>query len=161
MTPPALLAALPPASGPLTSRMVITGCSRRKASTPAPVPALDLYQGGSIPWLRARAGRDPQLRARVMILSAEHGLLRAGRLLLPYDRRLDPARARELAPEVTQVLAREWAGTGRPQEILVLAEPLYLIPLAALLATPCRVHWIADPYDTKAAGVVLDRWGWP
>ncbi|MBO0802834.1 MAG: hypothetical protein J2P25_07135 [Nocardiopsaceae bacterium] len=152
---------MPAASGPLTSKLVIAGCSRRKADTQRPVPALELYQGGSIPWLRARTGGDPRLRARINVLSAAHGLVPADRPLLPYDRQMDPERAAELTAGVTAVLARDWASTGRPQEILVIAEPLYLVPLAAILATPARVHWIADLRDTAAAGSVLDQWGWP
>ena len=158
---PALLAVIPVSSGPLASRLVIVGCSRRKAATKVPVPALDLYQGGAVPWLRGRIGHDPRLRARTRILSAEHGLLPADRPLLPYDRQLDGGRAAQLVPGVTAALGRDWAGTGRPLEVLVIAEPLYLVPLAALLATPATVHWVADPHDTAAAGLVLDRWGWP
>lgn len=155
------LASMPAASGPLTSTLVIVGCSRRKADTQLPVPTLDLYQGGSIPWLRARTGCDTRLRARIQILSAAHGLVPADRPLLAYDRPMDLERAAELAPEITATLTRDWASTGRPQEILVIAEPLYLVPLAAILATPARVHWIADLRDTAAAGVILDQWGWP
>jgi hypothetical protein len=155
------LASMPTASGPLTSKLVIAGCSRRKVDTELPVPALELYQGGSIPWLRARTGCDARLRARIQVVSAAHGLVPADRPLIPYDRRMDPGRAAELAPEITATLARDWASTGRPQEILVIAEPLYLVPLAAILATATRVRWVADPYDTAAAGSILDQWGWP
>lgn len=157
----ASLNGMPAASGPLMSRLVIAGCSRRKAATQAPVPALELYQGGGIPWLRARIGHDIRLRGRIRILSAGHGLLPADRPLLPYDRRMDRERAAQLVPEVTAVLASDWACAGRPQEILVIAEPLYLVPLTAILATPSRVHWVADPYDSAAAGRVLGQWGWP
>lgn len=140
---------------------MIAGCSRRKKAAAVPVPALELYEGGSIPWLRARLGDHPRLRQRVRILSAEHGLLAADSLVLPYDRLLDAGRARQLAATVTGTLARDWADSGVPGDVLIIAEPLYLVPLAAILATPARVHWIADPYDTAQAGRVLDQWGWP
>ncbi len=73
--------------------MVIAGCSRRKLQTAVPVPALDLYQGGCIPALRARARETGWLRSRTWILSAEHGLVHANTPLLPYDRRMDGQRA--------------------------------------------------------------------
>jgi hypothetical protein len=155
------LASLPQAADPLCGRLVIAGCSRRKLATRVPVAALDLYQGGCIPWLRSRLASTPHLRARVQILSAQHGLIKADCSMLPYDRPLDPQRAAELLPLVTIALVGEWAADGAPWEVLVIAEPLYLVPLAAILATPAIVHWIPDPYDTDAAGRILRRWGWP
>ena len=155
------LDAFAPATLPLDTRLLIAGCSRRKRPAAVPVPALELYEGGSIPWLRARLGSHPGLRQRIRILSAEHGLLHASTPLLPYDRPLDPERARQLRGTVTGTLAREWEQTGMPGEVLVIAEPLYLVPLAGLLATPARVHWIPDPRDTADAGRVLDQWRWP
>ncbi len=155
------LDSFPPAAGPLAERLVIAGCSRRKLASTVPVPALELYEGGSIPWLRARLGGHPEFRQRVRILSAEHGLLDADSLLLPYDRPLDSGRARQLTAVVTGALARDWAASGALCEVLAIAEPLYLVPLAGLLATPARVHWVPDPYDTAQAGRVLDQWGWP
>jgi hypothetical protein len=155
------LAGYPTVGDLAAGRMVIAGCSRRKAATRVPVAALNLYEGGSIPWLRARVGALPELRARVRIVSAEHGLLRPDTPLLPYDRLLDPARATQLRSFVREALAREWASGGVPAEILVIAEPLYLVPLADILATAVRVHWIPDPYDRAGAARVLDQWGWP
>lgn len=156
------LARLPQAAGPRNAHLVIAGCSRRKLDTSHPVAALDLYQGGCIPWLRSRLASAPHLRARarIRILSAQYGLLNADRPVLPYDRPLDPQRAAEMLPLTTDALAREWAVDGAPREILVIAEPLYLVPLAAILATPAIVHWVPDPHDTGTAERVLRRWGW-
>jgi hypothetical protein len=150
---------MPQAPGLLCGRLVIAGCSRRKLATSVPVPALDLYQGGCIPWLRSRLGSTPDLRTRIRILSAQHGLLDADHPVLPYDRPLDRQRATEMLPLVTDALAREWAVNGPPREVLVIAEPLYLVPLAAILATLAIVHWVPDPYDTDAAERVLRHWG--
>ena len=155
------LARLPQAAGLRNTRLVIAGCSRRKLETSDPVAALDLYQGGCIPWLRSRVAIAPHLRARIRILSAQHGLLNADGPVLPYDRPLDPERAVEMLPPVTDALAGEWALDGAPREILVIAEPLYLVPLAAILATPAIIHWVPDPYDTDTAERVLRRWRWP
>jgi hypothetical protein len=155
------LALLPQAAGLRNTQLVIVGCSRRKLDSSRAVAALDLYQGGCVPWLRSRLASAPHLQCRIRILSAKHGLLNAGCPVLPYDRPLDPERAAEMLPLVTEALAREWALDGAPREILVIAEPLYLVPLAAILATPAIVHWVPDPYDTDTAESVLRRWGWP
>ncbi|WP_019632248.1 DUF6884 domain-containing protein [Actinomadura atramentaria] len=138
-------------------RLVIVGCSRRKRATDVPLPALDLYEGGCFAALRARLGGHPALRARVRILSAEHGVVAADEPLLPYDRRLDHDRAARLRPAVAAALAAE----GPIREVLVVAEPLYLLLVADVLATGPRVWWTPDPRDAPFAHTVLDRWGWP
>ncbi|MGH9059786.1 MAG: DUF6884 domain-containing protein [Acidimicrobiales bacterium] len=143
--------------------MVIVGCTARKAATPGPLPALELYEGGCVPPLRARLGGQPRLRARVRFLSAEHGLVTADTSLHPYDRPLDPDRAVELRPAVIAALHREMTADGVPHEVLVVAEPLYLVLLADLLALPARprVHWIPDhAHAWPQACAVLDQWGW-
>ena len=38
------------------SRLMIVGCCAEKSTTPRPQPALDRYDGGCIPPLRARLG---------------------------------------------------------------------------------------------------------
>jgi hypothetical protein len=148
---------------PVAARLVIVGCTARKAPTPEPLAALELYEGGCVPTLRARLGGQPQLRARVRFLSAEHGLVTADTPLSSYDRPLDPTRARELRPVVMTALHREMTTHGVPREVLVVAEPLYLVLLADLLALPARplVYWIPDhTHGWPQASAVLDNWGW-
>lgn len=147
---------------PVTGRVVIVGCSAEKAAAPGPVPAFELYDGGCVPPMRARLGSHPPLRARVRFLSAEHGLVTADTPLHTYDRPLDPQRAATLRPAVMSALRREMAADGVPQEVLVVAEPLYLVLLADLLALPARprVHWVPDhAHGWPQARVVLDQWG--
>ena len=141
--------------------MVIAGCSRRKLQTAVPVPALDLYQGGCIPALRARAQEIGWLRSRTWILSAEHGLLHADAPLLPYDRRMDGQRAAWLRPAACRRLREEFRQRGVPREVLVIAEPLYQLALADLasLAGADRVRWVDDPAREWAkAGAVISTW---
>jgi hypothetical protein len=144
--------------------MVIAGCSRRKAAAAEPVPALDLYQGGCIPALRARTASHPGLRDGVWIISAEHGLLHAGARLLPYDRRMDPGRAVVLRSQVSQCLRSECARNGTPREALVIAEPLYQLALAdlPLILGRDRVRWISDPQaGWPDAAAIINRWSEP
>lgn len=149
--------------GRFASRLLIAGCSRRKAETDRPVPALQLYQGGCVPALRARIGGNLAARARTRFLSAEHGLVTADSLLPRYDRSLSLGRATELRPRVAAELDAEFAENGVPDEVLLIAEPLYLVLVADLLALPGRpaVIWLPDPGgDWPAAAAVLDRWRW-
>ncbi|GIL29059.1 hypothetical protein [Actinocatenispora comari] len=144
-----------------TKRLIIAGCTNRKSVQRGPLPALDRYQGGCVPELRNRLGYRPQRRARIRFLSAEHGLIAADTPLVWYDRRLDPARAAFLRPAVTRALAAEFAA-GVPDEVLVIAEPVYLVLLADLLAHPGRprIRWIPDPHGWPQAAAVLTDWGW-
>lgn len=141
--------------------MVIAGCSRRKLQTAVPVAALDLYQGGCIPALRARAQETGWLRSRTWILSAEHGLLHADAPVLPYDRRMDGQRAAWLRPAACRRLREEFRQRGLPREVLVIAEPLYQLALAGLvsLAGAERVRWVDDPAREWAkASAVISTW---
>jgi hypothetical protein len=144
--------------------IVIAGCSRRKMPAGAPGPALDLYQGGCIPALRACAEAKPGLRSRIWILSAQHGLLHAETLVLPYDRRMEPVRAAQLCPAVGHCLQAECDRNGMPPEVLVIAEPLYQLALAGLgtLVGHDRVRWFSDPAsDWGRAEAVIDSWSLP
>jgi hypothetical protein len=60
-------------------------------------------------------------------------------------------------------LHREMSTDGVPREVLIVAEPLYLVLLADLLALPARprVNWIPDPaHGWAQARSVLDQWEW-
>ncbi|SEG93860.1 hypothetical protein SAMN04489712_14111 [Thermomonospora echinospora] len=143
--------------------LVITGCSRRKRNTQVPLPALDLYEGGCIPELRRRLGHIPAFRARLRILSAEHGLIGADEPLLPYDRKLTPSRAAELRPLVTEHLRREFAATGTPPAVLLAAGPDYQSLVVGLLGSidGLRLQTVDDTRHWAAISSVLDGWGWP
>jgi hypothetical protein len=143
--------------------LVIVGCCAEKITTRQPLPALDLYDGGCVPPLRARLGHQPRLRARVRFLSAQHGLVNADTPLHSYDRPLDPARAAELRPRVWARLRAELLETDTPTDVLVIAEPLYLVLIADLLAVHerPRLHWISDhAHGWPQAAAILDSWKW-
>lgn len=147
---------------PVSDRLVIVGCSRRKRAQPA--PALDLYLGGCVPQLRARLGSHPAHRAQVRILSAEHGVLTADTALRPYNRPLDHARAVDLRPVVGATLLAEAATAGMPRRLLVVAEPLYLHLLGDLLdniSLRPGLTWIPTHHRWPEAEATLDEWGWP
>jgi hypothetical protein len=141
--------------------MIIAGCSRRKMATATPVSALELYQGGCIPALRTYITARPSLRTRVWIISAAHGLVHADTPLMPYDQRMDTRRAISLRPQVDQALRLACERDGTPRQVLVLAEPVYLLALAGLSSMPggCRAHLIPAPAAGWAEALaILDTW---
>lgn len=145
------------------ARLIVVGCSAEKTRSTRALPALDFYDGGCVPPLRRRLGGHGELRDRVRFLSAEHGWITAGTPLHFYDRPLDPARAVDLRPRVAAAMARDFDAIGVPTELLVIAEPLYLVLIADLLALPerPRVHWIPDhAHGWPQASTVLDSWRW-
>jgi hypothetical protein len=123
---------------------------------------LELYAGGIASQLRDRVAVDPAMRRRVFFLSARHGLVGADTLICPYDQQLTADRAAELRPVVHGKLREHLAAVdGRPQ-LLVVAEPLYLVLIADLLGDDDRpiVRWIPDPRGWNEAAAVLDEWNW-
>ncbi|MDH6144141.1 hypothetical protein P3T35_006178 [Kitasatospora sp. GP30] len=143
--------------------LLIAGCSRRKAPERRPLPALERYTGGIAPHLRTRFAGHRTARDRIRFLSAEHGLVHADTLLTPYDRQLTPAHADRLRPLVAEQLTREFKAEGVPDRVLLVLEPLYLVPLADLLEHPGRptLHWVHDPRGWAETAAVLDEWRWP
>ncbi len=161
LTEPTLRAA---PDDPISGRMVFVGCSRRKTATTEPIPALELYQGGAIPALRARIGQRPGLRARVRILSARHGLLHPDTALLPYDQPLTDALTDKLRPRVWAQLLTELHTHGVPRRVLVITEPPYLSLIDDLFQLPGlrpALVWVPDHRMWPHAEAVLDGWGWP
>ncbi|MGH3908490.1 MAG: DUF6884 domain-containing protein [Pseudonocardiaceae bacterium] len=142
--------------------LIIVGCSRRKLRTRTAVPALQLYQGGCVPQLRERLDQNPALRARIRILSAAHGLLAAHDRVHTYDCRLTTQRrARQLRAVVSSQVDQEVRNSPELAQVLIIAEPLYLVALQRLSHIDrLQLHWIPDPRGWEAGSVVLDGWGW-
>src|SRR5260221_13600341 len=96
-------------------RVLIMACSATKDPAPGGLPAYLRYQGSG--WKTYRATLRtiaPALWPETIILSAEFGLIRDCREILNYDRRLDVARAAELATSMAQIVALDFylAGAG-------------------------------------------------
>lgn len=77
-------------------RLLIMACSATKRDVPA-AQLSELYDGPT--WKTLRAAGVP-FDVDVYALSAEYGLVPAWQVRANYDRRMDAARARELAPGV-------------------------------------------------------------
>lgn len=89
-------------------RTLILACSATKNTVPGRLPALHRYDGPA--WRTLRANVSPveilhgYAELAVYALSAEHGLIAAETWIADYDRRMTPARAKELEPIVGRQL---------------------------------------------------------
>jgi hypothetical protein len=86
--------------------LLILACSATKRTGHGPMSAYELYDGPAFRVLRAsgwpHASEGPD--CRLVILSAEHGLLSPWSRVWDYDRRMDEARAGELSAMDVQVV---------------------------------------------------------
>jgi hypothetical protein len=85
-------------------RTLIVACSATKKSDAGLLPALARYDGPAYRTLRKNLEAAGELR--VVILSAEFGLLEPDAEIPDYNRKLTLERARELAPRVSRELQR-------------------------------------------------------
>lgn len=150
---------------PPDEALIILNCSRSKLVTSSPIPALDLYQGACVPPAREHFASDPARRARIRILSANHGLLRPDDLISTYDRRLrtraDALRLHEQT--VSGQLDAELAYTPALRHLLIIVEPLYLLALQHVFDRPDRLEHLAivtSPWAWPDGVEHLRRWGW-
>ncbi len=93
-----IVEAMPKKKTSLNPRLLILSCSSRKRSTPGLLPALERYDGPAYrvmnKFLRVHPSEAQFLD--VYILSAEFGLIPAGKPIPDYDRRMTLQRAKEL-----------------------------------------------------------------
>lgn len=89
-------------------RLLILSCSRRKRPDPAPLQAIERYDGPMFRVLRRFLAHSPQESQMldVFILSAMFGLIPASKAIPPYDLQMTKRRAAQLRPEVHTRLER-------------------------------------------------------
>lgn len=92
------------------STLLVQSCSKSKNCPSESVPALQLYSGYFFKIIKKAIddGAMPE-SLDICILSAEHGLVDANEEIGWYDRRIDEARATEIAPNVRRRLSERVA----------------------------------------------------
>ena len=135
------------------TRLLIVACSQAKRNDRLAMEAIERYDGPTFRLLRKARGMGLLANVRVMILSAKYGLIPEYWMIYDYDQRMTPARAAELAGEVTLALWR-WLGQ-RPacQDVFVNVGQSYA-PALAGFEDWCLRHGIVV---TQAAGGVGER----
>lgn len=111
-------------------KVLIIACGARKVETGGQrMRALDLYAGRQF-----RLARQlERMGWVVLILSAEHGLIQAAQPIATYDRRMDAARAEELAGTALQG-SKFGVSVGRHDRCVVYGGALYRGVVAAWAA---------------------------
>jgi hypothetical protein len=110
--------------------MLILSCSQRKRMDEGLLPAIERYDGPAFRVLRRYLREKPAEVPHILILSAQHGLIAHDVPIAAYDRKMTPARVRELRPLVSAELDRI-VGIQAPREILIVAGQHYLRTLSA------------------------------
>lgn len=89
-----------------TQRLLIMSCSGTKKPDAGGMPAIERYDGPAYRVLRRAIRERPGLAESLMIrfLSAEFGLISPQQQIPDYNRRMNRARAIELAPAVAAAL---------------------------------------------------------
>lgn len=98
--------------------MLILACSQRKRPDEELLPAVERYDGPAFRILRRFLRERPSQAPDVLILSAEHGLIPHDLPIALYDRKMTPARARELRPLVLAKLDRLTAPHTSPETLV-------------------------------------------
>jgi hypothetical protein len=96
---------------------LVLACSQAKWMAAGKVRAVDRYEGPAFKVLRKFLREAPGAGLRTYILSAEHGLMPAGRGIEWYDRRMTRLRADELRAKTMTAFgrllrSREWSAVG-------------------------------------------------
>ena len=111
-------------AGSARRSLLVVSCSATKAGGELPVPAIDRYLGAYYQMIGAHRRRGGPMPT-IAILSAEHGIIAADTPIANYDRKLDQARAMELAGDPDQVIALEAIAGDGIQEIVIAGGRLY------------------------------------
>lgn len=93
----------------MRSRLLILGCSKRKARAAGLMPAIDRYDGPAFKVLRKYLKEEPSNGIRVFVLSAKFGLIPATRKVPDYDFRITRATAEKIRPRVLHGLRKALA----------------------------------------------------
>jgi hypothetical protein len=90
--------------------LLILACSATKRPNAGLLPAIERYNGPTWRTLRAALRQPRDTPLSILVLSAEFGLITADTEIANYDRRMTPARASELRPQVAGSVREHLAG---------------------------------------------------
>lgn len=83
-------------------KLLIQACSQLKINTFNLVPAFSLYDGVNYRVIKKylRENQSAGFNLRILIISAEHGLISSETLIETYDRKMNKSRADELKTQI-------------------------------------------------------------
>lgn len=136
-------------------RVLVLACSERKNADPKPIPAIDRYDGPAFQVLRRYLRTSGDRDLSVWIISAKFGLIAPERRIRPYDRRMTPRRAADLAPAVAEKLAGAIDSRG-PSEVFICVGATYRLALQEWQPGQTSVRYSAAGQGRKLRS--LKRW---
>lgn len=106
-------------------KLLLQSCSQRKVDTQSAVPAIELYDGYFFRIIK-RAKREGELSPNIdlMIISAEHGLIKPDTEIRVYDRAMDAERAEEIRPTLVREV-KTHVQNGDYDEVIVCGGEKY------------------------------------
>ncbi len=143
-------------------RCLIVSCSRTKAASPEPMPAIQRYDGPAYRVLRKFLDEAPDASQSldVYVLSAEFGLIEAETEIQAYDRLMTASRAEELHQQVMDAVQKE-IGPRNYSEVFLSMSRLYLKAIEGidrLLDSKTKV--ITSNRTTGQSLTDLKKWLW-
>ena len=114
--------------GSANNRKLILACFPRKRSDDGLLPAIERYDGPAFRILRRFLREGPSEAPDIHTLSAEYGLICRDLPIAMYDRKMTPARARELRPLVLAELNRMTASLSSPETLVFVGKQYLPVP---------------------------------
>jgi hypothetical protein len=133
-------------------RLLILSCSARKHVVVDKVTAWELYDGVAFRMIKKmqREGQLPNDAVDILILSAQHGLIRPNRKIAFYNRRMTEDLAAQQAPRNVSAL-RALLSKEDYHEVFVFAGQIYLAALQPIEA------WLPRNVKLTLAGGGIGR----
>jgi len=112
------------------ARLLILSCSQKKRPGPAPLPAIERYDGPAYRVLRKYLRSEPIAPPSTWVLSAKYGLVNADHPMQDYDQRMTEELAKALRPAIQKRLrSLLYSTTPGPGELFLYASGSYLSTL--------------------------------
>lgn len=121
--------------------LLILACSQRKIKNQKLLPAIERYDGGSFRVLRKTKRQQKLDNVEILILSAKYGLIEASTPIKNYEQIINQCRAKELNPQVLQIL-KKYAKKGNYKEIYLDLSKNYVLAIEGIKTLFPRSHLI-------------------
>jgi hypothetical protein len=145
-------------------RLLILACTKSKIHGTNLLPAIERYDGPAFRVVRRFLSLASE-KPIILVLSAEHGLIRHDKLIPFYDRRMTPQLARSLRPQVRktlQIFVRKARNGSDPRgytDLFACMSKDYLYALADNIPPNVNLIWASGSPGNKLAA--LHHWLYP
>jgi hypothetical protein len=141
-------------------RYLLMACSKAKLPSPGPLPAIERYDGPYFRVLRRFLRERPSAKdeLKVLILSAEFGLIPSDQAIPNYDRRMTIDRANEMRPQVLDELRNHFAHCQFGELFILLSADYYAVIRGFEAVVPLEMKIIRARGGQGVKAGQLKRW---